>query len=241
MSRCARSTSSRPGWSGSTHRCSITMPDRSAAGSIPGIGRQLGSEGLDSFRHTKLAMIDPGANAARFLVVSRTPMRRLFPESATPHPARRAAAAPGTRGAAYRRWTTAPRELGLRGVSWFWMVLFGVADPRALLLSSAGGRDAPARSAGRRKRLAAAASGTRPGAACGSPSTLATAAAATWCYMIGESVGGYLGFFQGGDGADRRLHGRHAAGAAGGRSRLRALRHRLDCLDQAAVRHRAAG
>ena len=28
--------------------------------------------------------------------------------------------------------------------------------------------------------------------------TLATAAAATWCYLIGESVGGYLGFIQGG-------------------------------------------
>jgi nucleobase:cation symporter-1, NCS1 family len=27
--------------------------------------------------------------------------------------------------------------------------------------------------------------------------TLATAAAATWCYLIGESVGGYLGFIQG--------------------------------------------
>ena len=28
--------------------------------------------------------------------------------------------------------------------------------------------------------------------------TLATTAAATWCYLIGESVGGYLGFLQGG-------------------------------------------
>jgi nucleobase:cation symporter-1, NCS1 family len=28
--------------------------------------------------------------------------------------------------------------------------------------------------------------------------TLATTAAATWCYLIGESVGGYLGFIQGG-------------------------------------------
>ena len=27
--------------------------------------------------------------------------------------------------------------------------------------------------------------------------TLATTAAATWCYLIGESVGGYLGFVQG--------------------------------------------
>ena len=27
---------------------------------MSGIGRQLGAEGLDSFRHTKLAMIDPG-------------------------------------------------------------------------------------------------------------------------------------------------------------------------------------
>ncbi len=31
-----------------------------------GMGRQLGSEGLDSFRHTKLAMIDPGARAQDF-------------------------------------------------------------------------------------------------------------------------------------------------------------------------------
>ena len=27
--------------------------------------------------------------------------------------------------------------------------------------------------------------------------TLVTASAATWCYLIGESVGGYLGFIQG--------------------------------------------
>jgi acyl-CoA reductase-like NAD-dependent aldehyde dehydrogenase len=31
-----------------------------------GLGRQLGSEGLDSFRHTKLAMIDPAANPHDF-------------------------------------------------------------------------------------------------------------------------------------------------------------------------------
>ncbi|HTV94616.1 MAG TPA: aldehyde dehydrogenase family protein [Steroidobacteraceae bacterium] len=31
-----------------------------------GMGRQLGSEGLDSFRHTKLSMIDPGAKAHDF-------------------------------------------------------------------------------------------------------------------------------------------------------------------------------
>jgi acyl-CoA reductase-like NAD-dependent aldehyde dehydrogenase len=31
-----------------------------------GMGRQLGSEGLDSFRHTKLAMIDPAANTHDF-------------------------------------------------------------------------------------------------------------------------------------------------------------------------------
>jgi acyl-CoA reductase-like NAD-dependent aldehyde dehydrogenase len=31
-----------------------------------GMGRQLGSEGLDSFRHTKLAMIDPAANPHDF-------------------------------------------------------------------------------------------------------------------------------------------------------------------------------
>jgi len=31
-----------------------------------GMGRQLGSEGLDTFRHTKLAMIDPGAHAHDF-------------------------------------------------------------------------------------------------------------------------------------------------------------------------------
>ena len=28
--------------------------------------------------------------------------------------------------------------------------------------------------------------------------TLATAAAATWCYLVGESVGSYLGFIEGG-------------------------------------------
>jgi NCS1 family nucleobase:cation symporter-1 len=28
--------------------------------------------------------------------------------------------------------------------------------------------------------------------------TLATTAAATWCYLIGESVGSYLGFIKGG-------------------------------------------
>jgi betaine-aldehyde dehydrogenase len=31
-----------------------------------GMGRQLGSEGLDTFRHTKLAMIDPAAHAHDF-------------------------------------------------------------------------------------------------------------------------------------------------------------------------------
>jgi acyl-CoA reductase-like NAD-dependent aldehyde dehydrogenase len=31
-----------------------------------GVGRQLGSEGLDTFRHTKLSMIDPGATAHDF-------------------------------------------------------------------------------------------------------------------------------------------------------------------------------
>jgi betaine-aldehyde dehydrogenase len=31
-----------------------------------GMGRQLGSEGLDTFRHTKLAMIDPAAQAHNF-------------------------------------------------------------------------------------------------------------------------------------------------------------------------------
>jgi len=30
------------------------------------MGRQLGAEGLDTFRHTKLAMIDPGANDQDF-------------------------------------------------------------------------------------------------------------------------------------------------------------------------------
>ncbi len=33
---------------------------------MTGMGRQLGAEGLDTFRHTKLAMIDPGANAQDF-------------------------------------------------------------------------------------------------------------------------------------------------------------------------------
>ena len=33
---------------------------------LSGIGRQLGAEGLDTFRHTKLAMIDPACNAQDF-------------------------------------------------------------------------------------------------------------------------------------------------------------------------------
>jgi betaine-aldehyde dehydrogenase len=33
---------------------------------MPAIGRQLGAEGLDTFRHTKLAMVDPGANNQDF-------------------------------------------------------------------------------------------------------------------------------------------------------------------------------
>ncbi len=33
---------------------------------MTGMGRQLGAEGLDTFRHTKLAMIDPGANNQDF-------------------------------------------------------------------------------------------------------------------------------------------------------------------------------
>jgi betaine-aldehyde dehydrogenase len=33
---------------------------------MSGTGRQLGSEGLDQFRHTKLAMIDPKAAAQDF-------------------------------------------------------------------------------------------------------------------------------------------------------------------------------
>lgn len=33
---------------------------------LSGQGRQLGAEGLDTFRHTKLAMIDPGCNAQDF-------------------------------------------------------------------------------------------------------------------------------------------------------------------------------
>ena len=33
---------------------------------MTGMGRQLGAEGLDTFRHTKLAMIDPGANDQGF-------------------------------------------------------------------------------------------------------------------------------------------------------------------------------
>jgi betaine-aldehyde dehydrogenase len=33
---------------------------------MTGMGRQLGAEGLDTFRHTKLAMIDPGANEQDF-------------------------------------------------------------------------------------------------------------------------------------------------------------------------------
>ncbi|MCP4334272.1 MAG: aldehyde dehydrogenase [bacterium] len=33
---------------------------------MTGMGRQLGAEGLDTFRHTKLAMIDPGANDQSF-------------------------------------------------------------------------------------------------------------------------------------------------------------------------------
>jgi betaine-aldehyde dehydrogenase len=48
-----------------------------------GMGRQLGSEGLDTFRHTKLAMIDPAAHAHDFW---------WFPYSdaeAFPHPGER--------------------------------------------------------------------------------------------------------------------------------------------------------
>ena len=33
---------------------------------MSGMGRQLGAEGLESFRHTKLAMIDPAANPQDF-------------------------------------------------------------------------------------------------------------------------------------------------------------------------------
>jgi len=33
---------------------------------MSGMGRQLGAEGLDTFRHTKLAMIDPAASAHDF-------------------------------------------------------------------------------------------------------------------------------------------------------------------------------
>jgi hypothetical protein len=33
---------------------------------MPAIGRQLGGEGLDTFRHTELAMIGPGANNQDF-------------------------------------------------------------------------------------------------------------------------------------------------------------------------------
>jgi betaine-aldehyde dehydrogenase len=54
-----------------------------------GMGRQLGSEGLDSFRHTKLAMIDPAANPHDFW---------WFPYAdAEAHPDARPAVATGTR------------------------------------------------------------------------------------------------------------------------------------------------
>ena len=54
-----------------------------------GMGRQLGSEGLDSFRHTKLAMIDPAANPHDFW---------WFPYAdAEAHPDARSAVATGTR------------------------------------------------------------------------------------------------------------------------------------------------
>jgi acyl-CoA reductase-like NAD-dependent aldehyde dehydrogenase len=33
---------------------------------MSGMGRQLGSEGLDNFRHSKFAMIDPGCHAQDF-------------------------------------------------------------------------------------------------------------------------------------------------------------------------------
>ena len=55
-----------------------------------GMGRQLGSEGLDSFRHTKLAMIDPAANPHDFW---------WFPYAdAEAHPDARAASVPAARG-----------------------------------------------------------------------------------------------------------------------------------------------
>ena len=33
---------------------------------MSGVGRQLGAEGLDTFRHTKLVMVDPGPSAHDF-------------------------------------------------------------------------------------------------------------------------------------------------------------------------------
>lgn len=33
---------------------------------LSGIGRQLGAEGLDTFRHTKLVMVDPASNEQSF-------------------------------------------------------------------------------------------------------------------------------------------------------------------------------
>ncbi len=43
-----------------------------------GMGRQLGSEGLDTFRHTKLSMIDHARPARMISGGFPTPMRRRF-------------------------------------------------------------------------------------------------------------------------------------------------------------------
>jgi len=56
---------SKPAWYGSMRRFSTTtqvLRGRKQSG----MGRQLGSEGLDTFRHTKLSMIDHAAKAHDF-------------------------------------------------------------------------------------------------------------------------------------------------------------------------------
>ncbi len=63
-----------------------------------------------------------------------------------------------------------------------------------------------------------------------------TTTAATWLYLISQSVGNYLGFIRRGLALTAGLHDGHAACVlAGGRTDLRALRHRLGRGQQAAI------
>ena len=78
-------------WSGSMHHYSITMRAFGGRKMTEWAG-QLGAEGLDTFRHTKLAMIDPAANDQISGVPYKT--RRPFPVSSQVTPARISSAFP---------------------------------------------------------------------------------------------------------------------------------------------------